>query len=179
MAIVLLPFAFAYFFSYFFRVVYAVVAPHLTAKIGLNASEPGLLSAAYFFTFAAFQIPIPLRCGFRIEETAGNPGFSGDSVSFTSTAHEYDQEPPLPGAHQNHLPRRWILYCGDGSVSVFDQREHDHSHAQMSLFSAWHSSTNSASAPSSSFGLPTRMASIPRAPVSLRFSLSSLRRLQH
>ena len=58
MSIVFLPFAFGYFFSYFFRVVNAVVAPDLIAEIGLNATELGLLSAVYFFTFAAFQIPL-------------------------------------------------------------------------------------------------------------------------
>jgi sugar phosphate permease len=58
MAIVLLPFACGYFFSYFFRVVNAVVAPDLIAEIGLNAMQPGLLSAVCFFTFAAFQIPL-------------------------------------------------------------------------------------------------------------------------
>jgi hypothetical protein len=31
-----------------------------------------------------------------------------DAVSFTSTSTAH--EPPLPGAHQNHLLRRWILY---------------------------------------------------------------------
>ena len=58
MAIVFLPFAVGYFFSYFFRVVNAVVAPDLIAEIGLNATQPGLLSAVCFFTFAAFQIPL-------------------------------------------------------------------------------------------------------------------------
>ena len=72
-----------------------------------------------------------------------------------------------------------ILCCGDGSFSVFGWRKHDHPHAQTSLLSAWHLSTSSALVPSSSFGLPTRMESIPSAPTSLRFSLSSLRRLQH
>ena len=33
-----------------------------------------------------------------------------DAISFTSTAHDYNHEPPLPGAHQNHLLRRWILF---------------------------------------------------------------------
>lgn len=58
MAIVFLPFAIGYFFSYFFRVVNAVVAPDLIADIGLNATQLGLLSAVYFFTFAVFQIPL-------------------------------------------------------------------------------------------------------------------------
>ena len=58
MAIVLLPFACGYFFSYFFRVVNAVVAPDLIAEIGLNAMQPGLLSAVCFLHVCRlFQIP--------------------------------------------------------------------------------------------------------------------------
>ena len=34
------------------------MAPDLIAEIGLNATQLGLLSAVYFFTFAAFQIPL-------------------------------------------------------------------------------------------------------------------------
>lgn len=58
MAIVFLPFACGYFFSYFFRSVNAVIAPNLISEVGLNASQLGLLSAAYFFTFASSQIPL-------------------------------------------------------------------------------------------------------------------------
>lgn len=58
MLVVFLPFACGYFFSYFYRVINAIVAPNLTAEIGLNATELGLLSAAYFLTFAACQIPL-------------------------------------------------------------------------------------------------------------------------
>ncbi len=55
---VLLPFACGYFMSYFFRAVNAVVAPNLVAEIGLSASELGLLTAAYLFAFAVFQLPL-------------------------------------------------------------------------------------------------------------------------
>ena len=58
MAVVFLPFACGYFFSYFYRVVNAVVAPDLQRDIGVNAEQLGLLSAAYFLTFAACQIPL-------------------------------------------------------------------------------------------------------------------------
>lgn len=55
---VFLPFAFGYFLSYLYRVVNAVIAPDLTADLGLGAGTLGLLTAAYFFTFAAFQVPL-------------------------------------------------------------------------------------------------------------------------
>ena len=55
---VFLPFAGGYYISYFFRSVNAVVAPGLISDIGLNASDLGLMTAAYFLTFAAFQIPL-------------------------------------------------------------------------------------------------------------------------
>jgi MFS family permease len=55
---VFLPFAFGYFLSYLFRTVNAVIAPQLVADVGLDASLLGLLTAAYFITFAAVQIPL-------------------------------------------------------------------------------------------------------------------------
>jgi len=55
---VFLPFAAGYLISYLFRVVNAVIAPDLVADIGLNPSDWGLLTAAYFLTFAAFQLPL-------------------------------------------------------------------------------------------------------------------------
>ncbi|MDH3595567.1 MAG: MFS transporter [Rhodospirillales bacterium] len=58
--IVLGPFALGYFLSYLFRSVNAVVAPNLVSDIGLTAGELGLLTAAYLFAFAAFQLPLGL-----------------------------------------------------------------------------------------------------------------------
>jgi len=58
MLLVFTPFACGYFFSYFYRSVNAVVAPDLRAELGVNAAELGLLSAAYFLTFAICQIPL-------------------------------------------------------------------------------------------------------------------------
>ena len=52
------PFAAGYFLSYLYRAVNAVVAPDLTSELGLSASELGLLTAAYLFGFAGFQIPL-------------------------------------------------------------------------------------------------------------------------
>ena len=52
------PFALGYFLSYTYRTVNAVIAPDLVADIGLNANSLGLLTSAYFLSFAAFQIPL-------------------------------------------------------------------------------------------------------------------------
>lgn len=53
-----LPFALGYFLSYLFRVVNAVIAPDLTRELGLSPADLGLLTAAYFLTFAAAQLPL-------------------------------------------------------------------------------------------------------------------------
>ncbi len=68
---VLLPFAFGYFLSYLFRVVNAVAGPALAGEIGLDAGGLGLLTAIYFLTFAAFQLPLGVlldRYGPRLVE---------------------------------------------------------------------------------------------------------------
>jgi MFS family permease len=56
--IVCLPFGLAYFLSYFYRSVNAVISDTLATDVGLSASGLGLLTAAYFFGFAAFQLPL-------------------------------------------------------------------------------------------------------------------------
>lgn len=55
---VLLPFACGYFMSYLFRSVNAVIAPNLQRDLGIGAGDLGTLTAAYFFAFAAFQLPL-------------------------------------------------------------------------------------------------------------------------
>jgi MFS family permease len=55
---VFLPFALGYFLSYLFRSVNAVIAPDLVADFGLGAADLGLLTACYFLSFSAFQIPL-------------------------------------------------------------------------------------------------------------------------
>lgn len=55
---VVVPFALAYFLSYLFRVVNAVIAPDLVADLGIGPADLGLLTAAYFISFAALQIPL-------------------------------------------------------------------------------------------------------------------------
>ena len=55
---VLAPFALGYFLSQLFRAVNAVVGPNLVADLGLSAAELGLLTSAYLFAFALFQLPL-------------------------------------------------------------------------------------------------------------------------
>ncbi len=57
---ILVPFSLCYFLSYLYRAVNAVIAPNLVSDIGLDASELGLLTAAYLIGFAGFQIPLGL-----------------------------------------------------------------------------------------------------------------------
>jgi nitrate/nitrite transporter NarK len=51
-------FAAGYFMSYGLRSVNAVLAPDLTAELGLTHAQLGSLSSAYFLAFAAMQIPL-------------------------------------------------------------------------------------------------------------------------
>jgi MFS family permease len=70
---VLAPFALGYFLSYLFRSVNAVVGPDLVADIGLSATQLGLLTSAYLFAFALFQLPLGVlldRFGPRRVQTA-------------------------------------------------------------------------------------------------------------
>jgi sugar phosphate permease len=55
---VLLPFAAGYYISYLFRTVNAVIAPELTAHLGLGPADLGLLTSTYFLAFALTQIPV-------------------------------------------------------------------------------------------------------------------------
>jgi len=51
-------FALAYCLSQFFRSFVAVIAPELSADLGLDAAGLGTLSAAWFIAFAAAQLPV-------------------------------------------------------------------------------------------------------------------------
>jgi MFS family permease len=55
---VFVPFALGYFLSYLYRLVNAVIAPNLTSDFSLGPAELGLLTSAYFISFAAFQLPL-------------------------------------------------------------------------------------------------------------------------
>jgi sugar phosphate permease len=55
---VLLPFAAGYYLSYLFRTINALIADKLAAELALTAAQLGVLSAAYFVTFAAIQLPL-------------------------------------------------------------------------------------------------------------------------
>lgn len=55
---VFLPFAAAYYLSHLFRTINALISGHLTSDLALGAAHLGLLTAVYFLTFGAAQIPI-------------------------------------------------------------------------------------------------------------------------
>lgn len=72
-ATVWLPFACGYFLSYGFRAINAIISPDLVRDLGVNANQLGLLTSAYFLTFAMFQLPLGLlldRFGPRRVEAA-------------------------------------------------------------------------------------------------------------
>ena len=53
-----LAFASAYFFSALLRAVTATLAPVFSAELTLSAADLGLLAGAFFFGFAAMQLPL-------------------------------------------------------------------------------------------------------------------------
>ncbi len=55
---ILLPFGMAYFTSHWYRGINAIIAPDLVRELQLSAADLGLLSAAYFLVFSAFQLPL-------------------------------------------------------------------------------------------------------------------------
>lgn len=70
---IFLPFALGYFLSYVYRSINAVIGPVLAVELGVGPSALGLLTAAYFITFAAFQLPLGIlldRYGPRRVEAA-------------------------------------------------------------------------------------------------------------
>ena len=58
LALVFLPFAAGYYCSFLFRNVNSVVFPELTQQFGLSPGMLGLLTSAYFITFAGAQLPL-------------------------------------------------------------------------------------------------------------------------
>lgn len=79
MLVVFCPFAAGYYLSYFYRYVNAVIAKDLVADFGLAPADLGLLTSAYFLSFAAAQIPLgialdrfgPRRCTAALFLVAG------------------------------------------------------------------------------------------------------------
>ncbi len=57
---VFVVFAAGYFLSYLYRTVNAVLSPDLARDLALSPADLGLLTSAYFITFALFQIPLGL-----------------------------------------------------------------------------------------------------------------------
>lgn len=70
---VLVPFGIGYYMSYLFRTVNAIISPQLVADVGLTPSDLGLMTSAYFITFAVVQLPLGIildRFGSRKVQTA-------------------------------------------------------------------------------------------------------------
>ncbi len=55
---VLLPFASGYYLSYLFRTIGALISGRMVADLHLVPADLGLLTSAYFFTFALAQLPL-------------------------------------------------------------------------------------------------------------------------
>ncbi|MTW01059.1 MFS transporter [Duganella ginsengisoli] len=71
--LVFLPFALGHFMSSLLRNINAILAPQLTEALGLNSAQLGLLTSAYFFTFAVAQLPVGMaldRFGPRLVQCA-------------------------------------------------------------------------------------------------------------
>jgi len=56
--ITIVPFGAGYFFAYLYRVINAVIAPYLVSEFALSPADLGLLTSAYFVTYAAAQLPL-------------------------------------------------------------------------------------------------------------------------
>ena len=52
------PFALGYAISYFFRNTNAIIESDLVDELGLGPADLGLLTGAYFLSFAIFQLPL-------------------------------------------------------------------------------------------------------------------------
>ena len=55
---VFLPFVAGYYLSYLFRTINGLIAAPLALELGFAAGDLGLLTSAFFLTFAAAQIPV-------------------------------------------------------------------------------------------------------------------------
>ena len=67
------PFALGYAISYFYRNANAIIQSNLVAELSLGPADLGLLTSAYFFSFALFQLPLGIlldRYGPRRTEAA-------------------------------------------------------------------------------------------------------------
>jgi MFS family permease len=56
--LVFLPFVLGYYLSYVYRTINALISNQLTLELNIGPSDLGLLTSAYFLTFAALQLPL-------------------------------------------------------------------------------------------------------------------------
>ena len=85
---VFLCFACGYFLSYALRSINAVIAPALMQEMDLSNADLGLLSSAYFVSFAAMQLPLGIwldKYGPRRTETALLLGAAIGAAVFASS----------------------------------------------------------------------------------------------
>lgn len=89
-ALVFACFAAAYVLSYAFRSINAIIAPDLVADMHLSNGDLGLLSSAYFLTFAAMQLPVGIwldrRGARRVEALLLLIGAAGAVIFATATS---------------------------------------------------------------------------------------------
>jgi MFS family permease len=57
---VFLPFAFAHYLSLLLRNINSLLAPSLISTLSIDAAQLGLLTSAFFFTYALVQLPVGL-----------------------------------------------------------------------------------------------------------------------
>ena len=57
LCLVFIPYALGHYLSCLLRTVNAILAPQLMAAATLTPAELGVLTSAYFFAFALFQLP--------------------------------------------------------------------------------------------------------------------------
>jgi MFS family permease len=58
LVLVFLPFVSGYYLSYIYRTINALISGQLMTELGINAADLGLLTSAYFLTFALVQLPL-------------------------------------------------------------------------------------------------------------------------
>ena len=55
---IFVPFVSGYYLSYLYRTIDALIASQLTTDLGIGPAQLGLLTSAYFLTFALLQLPL-------------------------------------------------------------------------------------------------------------------------
>ena len=107
-----------YLVSQFLRNSVGVIAPDLAREIGLTAAEIGLLSSAFFFAFAAAQIPLgialdrygPKRCMLVCA-----------AIAFLGTLAVRGRAPRRPASSRAHPDGARLVLLSDGAARALRQ----------------------------------------------------------